>query len=75
MPRKPVTVSLPAELVREAGTYCRKRSVTMSEIVRDAMRDYLHRQRLETLRRDFTEHLQKQGVLTEQELVRRLQRR
>lgn len=72
MSRKPVTVSLPEELVKETARFCRKRSVTLSEITRDAIREYMYRQTMEEARRTFTSHLHKRGIFTEQNLIRHL---
>jgi metal-responsive CopG/Arc/MetJ family transcriptional regulator len=73
MARKPVTVSLPADLVRETTRFCEKWSVTLSEIVREAVRDYLYNKQLDQARRRVTSHLRKRGILSEQDLLRFLQ--
>ena len=70
MGRKPVTVSLPAELVKETALYCKKRSVTLSEITRDAIRTYLYQQEMRQARSAFTAHLHKRGLHSEQTLLR-----
>jgi metal-responsive CopG/Arc/MetJ family transcriptional regulator len=72
MSRKPVTVSLPEALVKQTTRFCKKRSVTLSEITREAIEEYLHRQTLEEARQAFTIHAQKRGLFTEQDLLRRL---
>jgi len=72
MGRKPVTVSLPEELVKKTALFCKKRSVTLSEITRDAIRDYLYKQEMEQARKAFTTHLHKSGILSERALIRTL---
>jgi metal-responsive CopG/Arc/MetJ family transcriptional regulator len=74
MARKPVTVSLPEDLARETGHFCRAHSVTLSEVAREALRDYLFKQELAEARRRFTTHAQKFGLLTEQALLKKLSR-
>jgi metal-responsive CopG/Arc/MetJ family transcriptional regulator len=73
MNRKPVTVSLPQELVNTAGQFCRRRSRTLSEVVRDAMKDYLLRENWEEARHRFTVHIQRKGLSSEQDLISRLE--
>ena len=72
MARKPVTVSLPEELVKETARFCRARSVSLSEIAREALRDYLYRQELEQVRKAFTTHVQKRGISSEKALLKAL---
>jgi hypothetical protein len=45
----------------------------MSEVVRDAMKDYLFAENMEETRRTFTSRVQKRGVSSEQELIARLE--
>ena len=72
MPRKPVTISLPEDLTRRTGRYCRAHSLTLSEVAREALGDYLFRQEMAAARRRFTARLQRQGVLSEKELLKKL---
>jgi metal-responsive CopG/Arc/MetJ family transcriptional regulator len=72
MGRKPITVSLPEDLVKETGIYCRKKSLTMSEIARDALREYLYRQEMEQARKSFTSHVQKLAINSEEALQKSL---
>jgi|GEM_PF-3264230 len=72
MARKPVTISLPEDLAKETGRFCRNHSVTLSEIAREAFRDYLDRREMTDIRRRFTILAQKQGLLTEQSLLKKL---
>ena len=75
MARKPVTVSLPSELLQEDRRFCRRRSITMSEVARDAMRDFFFRQRFEEASRHFTAHVRKMGISSEERLIKALQGR
>ena len=74
MTRKPATISLPEDLAQETGRFCRAHSVTLSHVAREALRDYLYKQELSSARRTFTSHAQRQGILTEQELLKKLAR-
>ena len=73
MGRKAVTVSLPEDLVKKANGFCRKREMSLSEVTRESLRDYLYRQELEEARRWFGVHVEKLGIRSEEELVRRLE--
>jgi metal-responsive CopG/Arc/MetJ family transcriptional regulator len=73
MARKPVTVSLPDGLVRDANRFCRKRAVTLSEVTRDAIREYLVRKELDQVREGVSRRLQRSGILSEKELLKRLE--
>ena len=72
MSRITVTVNLPEELVKKTALFCKKHSVKLSEIIRDAIRDYLHKQEMAQARTQFTAHLQKRGILSERSLLRTL---
>ena len=73
MGRKAVTVSLPEDLVKKANGFCRKREISLSEVTRQSLRDYLYRQELDEARRWFTSHLAKLGICSEEEIVRRIE--
>lgn len=73
MPRKPVTVSLPEEMVSAAGQFCKRRACTLSEVVRNAMKDYLFREEMEEARHAFTLRVQQEGIFSERDLIDRLE--
>ena len=70
MSRKPITISLPEDLVRETNQFCKKHALTVSEMTREALRDYLYKEELEDARKYFTLHAQKIGVSTEMDLLK-----
>ena len=72
MSRKPITVSLPEDLVKETSRFCKRHSLTVSEITREALRDYLYREELEDARKMFTAHVQTAGIFSEEDLVKRI---
>ena len=67
--RSVTSVSLPPDLVKAVSRYVRRRGTTLSEVARDALRDYLYRQELEESRRQFTVHVQKRGIASEADLI------
>ena len=73
MNRKPITISLPDELVRETNRFCKKHALTVSEIAREALRNYLYKEELEEARKSFTLHAQKIGIRSEDDLIKRIQ--
>jgi metal-responsive CopG/Arc/MetJ family transcriptional regulator len=72
MARKPVTISLPDDLVQETNRFCRRTSVTVSEVAREALRDYLYRKDMDHARRDFTARLRGMGIASEKGLLKKL---
>ncbi len=72
MGRKPVTVSLPEKLVKETSRFCKEHSLTLSEIAREALGEYLYKQELELSRRVFSKHVQKIGIFSEQDLINKI---
>lgn len=70
--RKAVTVSLPEDIYREAGAFCKSSGAKISEIVRDAVRDFLFKRRMEDSRRKFTAYVRRKGIYTEEDLLKRL---
>jgi hypothetical protein len=73
MARRAVTISLPPDLVRETSAFCKKWSLTLSEISRDAIREYLYNRTMQGARKTFSAHLRKRGIFTEQDLLKTLQ--
>lgn len=71
---KPITISLPAPLVREAERAAREESRTRSDLVRDALQQYLASRRWQRLRRWGSETAQRLGLKTEADLERLLDR-
>jgi len=74
MARQVVTVSLPADLMKEAGSFCRRLSLTISEVTRDALRDYLAKREMEGARKAFSARLYKKKIFTESDLLKALEK-
>jgi CopG family transcriptional regulator/antitoxin EndoAI len=69
---KPITVSLPADLLREAQRAAREEARSRSELIRDALRQYLTSRRWQRLRQWGAETAERLGLKTEADLQRLL---
>lgn len=69
---KPITVSLPADLLREARRVAREDARSRSELIRDALRQYLASRRWQRLRQWGAETAERLGLKTEEDLQRLL---
>ena len=71
--RQAVTVSIPKDLVGQVNVFCRRQSLSFSELTRQALKNYLYEQKLELLRREFTLHAQGRGIFSEKQLIKKLE--
>ncbi|MGH7236834.1 MAG: CopG family ribbon-helix-helix protein [Nitrospiraceae bacterium] len=71
---KPITVSLPTDLLREAERVARQETRTRSELIRDALKQYLASRRWQRLRQWGTETAERLGLKTEDDLQRLLEK-
>ncbi|MBI3031328.1 MAG: ribbon-helix-helix protein, CopG family [Candidatus Rokubacteria bacterium] len=71
---RPITISLPADLLREAERMAKEDARSRSELVRDALRQYLASRRWQRLRRWGAETARRLGLKTEDDLQRLLER-
>lgn len=71
---KPITVSLPVDLLRETQRTAREEARTRSELIRDALRQYLASRRWQRLRQWGAETARRLGLRTEADLDRLLER-
>jgi len=69
---QPITVSLPADLVRETQRGAREESRTRSDQIRDALQQYLTSRRWRRLRQWGAETADRLGLKTEADLQRLL---
>jgi len=67
---KPITISLPADLVRETQRVAREESRTRSDLIRDALQQYLTSRRWRRLRQWGAETADRLGLKTEADLQR-----
>lgn len=69
---RPITVSLPTDLLREAQRVAKEESRTRSGLVREALQQYLVSARWQRLRRWGAETAERLGIRTEEDLQRLL---
>ena len=69
---KPITVSLPADLVRETRRVAKEEFRTRSDLIRDALQQYLTSRRWRRLRQWGAETADRLGLKTEADLQRLL---
>jgi len=69
---KPITISLPADLVRETQRVAKEESRTRSDLIRDALQQYLTSRRWRRLRQWGAETADRLGLKTEADLQRLL---
>jgi Arc/MetJ-type ribon-helix-helix transcriptional regulator len=69
---KPITVSLPADLLRETQRVAREDARTRSDLIRDALQQYLASRRWRRLRQWGAEAAERLGLKSEADLQRLL---
>lgn len=69
---RPITVSLPADLLRDAERVAREEARSRSELIREALRQYLVSRRWQRLRQWGAESAKRLGLETEEDLQRLL---
>jgi CopG family transcriptional regulator/antitoxin EndoAI len=69
---KPITISLPTDLLREMQRVAREEARTRSELIRDALRQYLASRRWQRLRKWGAETAERLGLKSEADLQRLL---
>ena len=70
--RSTITISVPEELKSEIEKLSRADGVSRSDIVREAMRDYLFVRRFRSLRASMTRQAAAGGVYTDQDVFDRV---
>jgi CopG family transcriptional regulator/antitoxin EndoAI len=71
---RPITVSLPLDLLKEAPRAAREEARTRTDLIRDALRQYLASRRWQRLRAWGAETADRLGLKTEADLQRLLDR-
>ena len=69
---KPITISLPTDLLRETQRVAKEETRTRSELIRDALRQYLASRRWQRLRQWGAETADRLGLKAEADLQRLL---
>ncbi|HEX5757562.1 MAG TPA: ribbon-helix-helix domain-containing protein [Thermoanaerobaculia bacterium] len=68
--RKCISISLPEDTKEELDRFMEARGITRSDAVREALADYLFRQKLQTLRARLLPYAEVQGVFTDEDVFR-----
>lgn len=68
----PITISLPIDLLQETQRVAREEARTRSDLIRDALRQYLASRRWQRLRQWGAETAERLGIKTEADLQRLL---
>lgn len=68
--RASISVSLPEELRRELDELKEAEGVTRSDLVREAVREYVFARRFRSLRRELMPYAEAEGVYTDEDVFR-----
>ena len=68
--RESLSISLPPELKREVDRYSDARGVTRSDVVREALREYLFVRRFRALREEFLAYGEAAGLHSDEDVFR-----
>lgn len=68
--RESISISLPEELKTELDEAVRAEGVSRSDVVREALREYLFIRRFQALRRELMPYAEAQGVFTDEDVFR-----
>ena len=70
--RETITISLPGSLRERLDKMVETAQVNRSDVVREALRQYLQREEFQRLRREMIPQAQKQGVYTDEDVFERI---
>lgn len=70
--RDTITVSLPAEMRTQVDAFAEQHGMARSDVVRDALQEYLFLRRSRELRARMMAEAQAQGLFTDEEVFERI---
>lgn len=70
--RQSISISLPDETKEELDEYTESRGASRSEVVREAIQEYLSVHRFRELRRKLIPHAEEQGLYTDEDVFREI---
>jgi metal-responsive CopG/Arc/MetJ family transcriptional regulator len=70
--RDTITVSLPSEVRTEVDTFAEQHGLARSDVVRDALQEYLFIRRSRELRERMMAAAQAQGLFTDEDIFERI---
>jgi metal-responsive CopG/Arc/MetJ family transcriptional regulator len=68
--RESISISLPEDLKAEIDRFIRAQGISRSDLVREALRDYLFSRRLRALRQELMPYAETQGIYTDEDVFR-----
>jgi metal-responsive CopG/Arc/MetJ family transcriptional regulator len=68
--RESISISLPEDLKDELDRFTRAEGTTRSDLVREALREYLFSRRLRSLRQELMPYAEAQGIYTDEDVFR-----
>lgn len=68
--RESISISLPEELKAELDEVIRREGVTRSDVVREALKEYLFERRFRALRRELMPYAEAEGIFTDEDVFR-----
>jgi metal-responsive CopG/Arc/MetJ family transcriptional regulator len=70
--RESITISLPEDLKDELDRFTLAEGPTRSDLVREALREYLFSRRLRSLRQALMPYAEAQGIYTDEDVFREI---
>ncbi len=68
--RESISISLPEELKTELDRVTESEGISRSDLVREAVREYLFARRLRSLRQELMPYAEAQGIYTDEDVFR-----
>ena len=70
--RESISISLPEELKSELDLVTRVEGISRSDLVREALREYLFARRFRALRQELMPYAEAQGIFTDEDVFREI---
>jgi metal-responsive CopG/Arc/MetJ family transcriptional regulator len=70
--RESISISLPEDLKAELDRFTQSEGTTRSDLVREALREYLFSRRLRSLRQELMPYAEAQGIYTDEDVFREI---
>jgi metal-responsive CopG/Arc/MetJ family transcriptional regulator len=70
--RESISISLPEDLKNDLDRFARSEGITRSDLIREAVREYLFSRRARSLRRELMPYAEAQGIFTDEDVFREL---
>ena len=70
--RESISISLPEPLKDELDRFTQLRGISRSDLVREAVREYLFSRRVRALREELMPYAEAQGIFTDEDVFREL---